>query len=86
MAELLALAQVWLWDKFVGAVTEEDDGRITFEYDEAFRRSGLEISPRKLPPKLSFCKITTTPTRSVSPFSSFPITNPGRSPARIPIL
>lgn len=49
MADVLALAQVWLWNKFVGAVTEEDDGRITFEYDEAFRRSGLEISPRKLP-------------------------------------
>ena len=49
MASVLALAQVWLWDKFVGAVTEEDDGRITFEYDEAFRRSSLEISPRKLP-------------------------------------
>lgn len=49
MASVLALAQVWIWNKFVGAVTEEDDGRITFEYDEAFRRSGLEISPRKLP-------------------------------------
>ncbi|MCC7483537.1 MAG: type II toxin-antitoxin system HipA family toxin [Burkholderiales bacterium] len=52
MASVLALAQVWLWDKFVGAVTEEDDGRVTFEYDEAFRRSGLEISPRKLPLQL----------------------------------
>ena len=49
MARVLALAQVRLWDKLVGAVTEEDDGRVTFEYDEAFRRSGLEISPRKLP-------------------------------------
>ena len=49
MARVLALAQVWLWDRFVGAVSEEDDGRVTFEYDEAFRRSGLEISPRKLP-------------------------------------
>ncbi|HEY6720333.1 MAG TPA: type II toxin-antitoxin system HipA family toxin [Burkholderiales bacterium] len=49
MAKVLALAQVWLWDRFVGAVSEEDDGRVTFEYDEAFRRSGLEISPRKLP-------------------------------------
>jgi serine/threonine-protein kinase HipA len=46
---VLALAQVWLWDRFVGAVSEEDDGRVTFEYDEAFRRSDLEISPRKLP-------------------------------------
>jgi len=49
MARVLALAQVRLWDKLVGAVAEEDDGRVTFEYDEAFRRSGLEISPRKLP-------------------------------------
>lgn len=49
MADVLALAQVWIWDKFVGAVAEEDDGRITFEYDASFRRSGLEISPRKLP-------------------------------------
>ncbi len=49
MASVLGLAQVWIWNKFVGAVSEEDDGRITFEYDEAFRRRGLEISPRKLP-------------------------------------
>ncbi len=49
MARVLALAQVWLWGRLVGAVSEEDDGRITFEYDETFRRSGLEISPRKLP-------------------------------------
>ena len=49
MASILGLAQVWIWNKFVGAVSEEDDGRITFEYDEAFRRSGFEISPRKLP-------------------------------------
>jgi len=49
MASILGLAQVWIWNKFVGAVSEEDDGRITFEYDEAFRRRGFEISPRKLP-------------------------------------
>jgi len=49
VARVLALAQVWLWGRLVGAVSEEDDGRITFEYDETFRRSGLEISPRKLP-------------------------------------
>lgn len=49
MASVLGLAQVWIWNKFVGAVSEEDDGRITFEYDETFRRRGFEISPRKLP-------------------------------------
>jgi serine/threonine-protein kinase HipA len=49
MADGLVLAQVWLWNQLVGAVTEEDNGRITFEYDEGFRRTGLEISPRKIP-------------------------------------
>jgi len=49
MASAPVLAQIWIWNKFVGAVAEEDDGRITFEYDDAFRRSGLGISPRKLP-------------------------------------
>jgi len=49
MAKVLALAEVWLWDRFVGAVAEEEDGRITFEYDGTFRRSGIEISPRMLP-------------------------------------
>lgn len=53
MARVLALAQVWLWDRFVGGVAEEDDGRITFEYDAAFRSSGLEISPRNLPLSLT---------------------------------
>jgi serine/threonine-protein kinase HipA len=33
----------------VGAVAEGPDGRITFEYDDAFRSSGLEVSPIHLP-------------------------------------
>ncbi len=33
----------------MGAVTEDEAGRVVFEYDPAFRRSGLEISPRNLP-------------------------------------
>lgn len=44
-----AVAKVSLWDRFVGAVSEDRSGRIVFEYDEAFRRSGLEISPVHLP-------------------------------------
>ncbi|GMV03925.1 MAG: hypothetical protein AMXMBFR53_02070 [Gemmatimonadota bacterium] len=44
-----ALAEVRLWGRTVGAVTEDDAGRIVFEYDAEFRRSGLEISPRHLP-------------------------------------
>lgn len=49
MAKTVATAQVRLWGKLVGAVAEQDDGTVVFEYDPAFRRSGLEISPIKLP-------------------------------------
>lgn len=44
-----AVARVTLWGRFVGAVAEDRQGRIVFEYDEEFRRSGLEISPVHLP-------------------------------------
>ncbi len=44
-----ALAEVRLWDRLIGAVVEDRNGQITFEYDTAFRRSGLEISPLHLP-------------------------------------
>ena len=49
MAEVHAHAEVRLWDRTVGAVVEMDDGRVVFEYADAFRRSGLEISPLNLP-------------------------------------
>jgi serine/threonine-protein kinase HipA len=49
VAESIAVAEVWIWNHFVGAVAEEPDGRITFEYDPAFARTGLEISPFMLP-------------------------------------
>lgn len=37
----------------MGAVAEQDNGVVTFEYEPAFRRSGLEISPLKLPLSLA---------------------------------
>ena len=49
MAGLVALAEVRLWDRRVGAVAEEDSGAVTFEYDPEFAPSGLEISPVHLP-------------------------------------
>lgn len=49
MADAAITAQVWLWGHFVGAVAETEAGQITFEYDPAFRRTGLEISPLHLP-------------------------------------
>ncbi len=49
MAEPSCIAEVRLWDHTVGAVAELDDGRVIFEYDSDFRRTGLEISPIHLP-------------------------------------
>ncbi len=48
MAEV-AVAEVWLWDRLVGAVAETGDGRVAFEYSGDFRRDGWEISPVHLP-------------------------------------
>ncbi|GAB1344545.1 type II toxin-antitoxin system HipA family toxin [Gemmatimonas sp.] len=38
-------ASVRLWEHEVGAIAEDSAGQITVEYTEAFRASGLEISP-----------------------------------------
>ncbi len=44
-----AVATISLWDKTVGAIAEDQSGRIVFEYDDAFRSTGFEISPIHLP-------------------------------------
>jgi serine/threonine-protein kinase HipA len=44
-----AVARIRLWRHDVGAVAEAPDGRVTFEYEPAFARTGLEISPVLLP-------------------------------------
>ncbi|MGH7537438.1 MAG: type II toxin-antitoxin system HipA family toxin, partial [Gemmatimonadales bacterium] len=49
MAEIAIAAEIWIWNHFVGAVAETDDGQISFEYAPAFARTGLEISPLMLP-------------------------------------
>jgi serine/threonine-protein kinase HipA len=43
--ESVVAAEVWLWSRYVGAVAEEPNGRITFQYDPEFLRAGWEISP-----------------------------------------
>lgn len=49
MSEVRCLAEVRLWGRTVGAIAELGDGTIIFEYAEAFRRRGIEISPIHLP-------------------------------------
>lgn len=44
------IAQVNLWGRTIGAVAlDEGTGIASFEYDEAFIRSGIEISPLRMP-------------------------------------
>jgi serine/threonine-protein kinase HipA len=49
VAEVRALAEIRIWGHTVGAIAEMDEGEIIFEYDPAFRASGLELSPIHLP-------------------------------------
>lgn len=49
MPERIAVAAVWMWDAMVGAVAEDAEGTVTFEYAPDFGRLRLEISPVKLP-------------------------------------
>jgi serine/threonine-protein kinase HipA len=44
-----SVARVRLWNKEVGAIIESDTGKITFQYTEGFRKTGLEVSPIQLP-------------------------------------
>ncbi len=52
MAETRAEVEIRLWGRQVGALVELEDGVVLFEYADAFRRSGLEISPVHLPLRL----------------------------------
>jgi serine/threonine-protein kinase HipA len=65
MAEVVAEAEVRLWGETVGAVAELDSGQVVFEYADAFRRSGLEISPIHMPLSLmgpvSYVELQTSP-------------------------
>ncbi|MCX7038615.1 MAG: HipA domain-containing protein [Spirochaetes bacterium] len=46
----MTLAQVRLWGRTIGAVSMEDGaGFAAFQYDPAFTRSGIEVSPITLP-------------------------------------
>jgi len=46
MVDKVEIAEVHLWDQLVGAVAWQDErGYGVFEYDPAFLRSGLDISP-----------------------------------------
>ena len=46
----MSLAEVKLWGRTIGAISLEDGGRFAaFEYDPAFARSSIEVSPITMP-------------------------------------
>lgn len=49
MYRSVRVIEVFLWGRRVGALAPEHDRSFVFEYDPAFRRSGLEIAPFKMP-------------------------------------
>lgn len=57
--------RVAIWGREVGMLREDPEGRITFEYDPAFRASGMEMSPIHLPTArrgpISFPELTRKP-------------------------
>ncbi|HET7631627.1 MAG TPA: type II toxin-antitoxin system HipA family toxin [Gemmatimonadaceae bacterium] len=48
-ASAYTIARVEIWGQPVGVVAEDERGEVVFEYAEAFRTSGLELSPIHLP-------------------------------------
>jgi serine/threonine-protein kinase HipA len=49
MAKSICETEVRIWKHRVGGLAELDTGEVYFEFDESFRRTGLDISPRLLP-------------------------------------
>ena len=46
----MTLAEVRLWGRTIGAASLEDGGQFAaFQYDPAFARSGIEVSPITMP-------------------------------------
>jgi serine/threonine-protein kinase HipA len=47
---MVAVAEIWIWDQFAGVVLWDEGEQLgSFEFDSGFLRSGLDISPIKMP-------------------------------------
>jgi serine/threonine-protein kinase HipA len=47
---MVAVAEIWIWDQFAGVVLWDEGEQLgSFEFDSGFLRSGLAISPIKMP-------------------------------------
>ncbi|WP_425635767.1 type II toxin-antitoxin system HipA family toxin [Algoriphagus yeomjeoni] len=47
---MVVAAEIWLWDQLAGAIFWDDSEQLgSFEFDQNFLRSGLDISPIRMP-------------------------------------
>ncbi|WP_057937307.1 type II toxin-antitoxin system HipA family toxin [Algoriphagus resistens] len=47
---MVVAAEIWIWDKLAGAVLWDESEQLgSFEFDQDFLKSGLDISPAKMP-------------------------------------
>jgi serine/threonine-protein kinase HipA len=47
---MVAVAEIWIWDQLAGVVLWDEGEQLgSFEFDSGFLRSGLDISPIKMP-------------------------------------
>ena len=54
MAKKIEIAKIKLWDEFVGAVAWDERGFANFEYDSAFLKKGIQLSPITMPNRENF--------------------------------
>ena len=49
---MVTVAEVYIWDTFVGALTWQDDQKLAyFQYDSSFIKTGWDLSPINMPLK-----------------------------------
>jgi serine/threonine-protein kinase HipA len=47
---MVVAAEIWIWDQLVGAILWNESEQLgSFEFNQNFLSSGLEISPVKMP-------------------------------------
>ena len=47
---MVVVAEIWIWDQLAGAILWDESKQLgSFEFDQKFLRSGLDISPIKMP-------------------------------------
>lgn len=67
------LAEVWLWDKMVGALAwDPDSANATFEYTPEWVQTGVQMSPLQMPAQLQGTRLFRFPQLSYDTYKGLP--------------